>query len=493
MGRIVGIDFGTSNSSVAFHDGKSAQVIEMADGSRLLPSVIAFTDDNEVLVGNSAISAGKISPLKCFKHVKRLMGQLYNKSENTGGQTVEGDDGMTWLKGPDHNYAPAEFAAVIMSALLDAAEAKLDERPDGAVIGVPAAYKQPQRAAIREAARIAGLSDDRIWLIEEPTLAAILYGQGRKKFATVAVYDWGGGTFDFTILRGKGAKLKVVGTLGNGQLGGKDVDEVIVRHVLKAWKAKYDVDLGLRAATMPRIREASEETKIDLTGKSKSAVMVQFVDSTGADGVRHMDEPITQEEFNNMARATVESTFATVDQLMNEYDLRYSDIDEIVLVGGMTRVPMVKAMVTERFGKKPQTKFPPEEAVAIGAATYAAIAIERRGGLDDFILENKSAHSLSVETLNNVPYVVIPRGTELPAERTIEMTTSVDGQPVVGVHILEGDEDYADKNVLLKRYYPPVDPDAAGAPTEEVTFKIAADGAISVFHKGEAVYEGMRA
>lgn len=493
MGRIVGIDFGTSNSSVAFHDGKSAQIIEMADGSRLLPSVIAFTDDHNVLVGNSAISAGKIAPLNCFRHIKRFMGEDWNRSENTGAQTVEGDDGKTWLKGPDRNYAPAEFAAVIISALLDAAEAKLDERPDGAVIGVPAGYKQPHRAAIKEAARIAGLADDRIWLVEEPTLAAIPYGQGRKKFATIAVYDWGGGTFDFTILRGKGVKLKVVGTRGNARLGGKDVDELIVRHVLKAWKAQYNVDLGLRTDTMPRIREEAEATKIDLTGNPKSAVTVQFVDSTGPDGVRHMNEPITQAEFNEMARATIQSTFGPCQELMADEGVQISDIDEIVLVGGMTRVPLVREMVTEWFKKKPLTKVPPEEAVALGAATYAAQAIERRGGDDEFILENKSAHSLCVETLNDVPFVVIPRGSELPAERKIVLTTAVDGQPVVGLHILEGDEGRASANTMLKRYYPPVAQAPVGEPSEEMTFRIEADGSVVVLHGETLIYEGMAA
>lgn len=490
MSRIVGIDFGTSNSGVAFDDGKSAQMVEMADGSRLLPSIIAFDQDNEVLVGSPAISAGKIAPLKCFRHIKRLMGTVFVRGENVSSQIVQDDKGFIALKGPDKTYKPQQFGAVIMATLLDAAEAKLDERPTGAVIGIPAGYKDPQRAAIREAAEIAGLAPDRIWLIEEPILAALMYAQGRKKFATIAVYDWGGGTFDFTILRAKNGKLEVVGTRGNATLGGKDVDELLARHVVRVWKAKHNADLGLRDATMARIREQSEETKIDLTGNPVSAVRVDFVATDGPDGVQHMNERITVEEFEEMARKTVESTFDPCFELMAEHDITPQQLDEIILVGGMTRVPLVRKMVEAKFGRKPSTRVSPEEAVALGAATYASTVIELRNGADPFVLINKAAHSLSVETLNDIPRVILKRGEKLPAERVVRMTTSKDNAQVVGFHLLEGDDGKASRNTLLVRDYPVVDPAEAGKPDEAYKIRREVDGSILVSHvnSGRVVY-----
>lgn len=483
MSRIVGIDFGTSNSSVAFHDGKSAQIIEMADGSRLLPSIIAFDQDNEVLVGAPAAAAGKLAPLKCFRHMKRLMGTVFNRVENVNSQIVEGDDGFVALKGPDKTYRPEQFGAVLFATLLDAAESQYEERPDGVVVGVPAGYKDAQRAAIREAAQIAGIAPDRIWLVSEPVLAAIMYAQGRKKFATIAVYDWGGGTFDFTILRAKEGKLEVVGTRGNATLGGKDVDEILVRHSVRFWKEKTGIDLGLHAHTMARVREHAEETKIDLTGNARSAIRVDYVSTDGADGIQHMNVPITREEFEGMARSTVESTFGPCRELMAEYDITPSMLDEVILVGGMTRMPLVHQMVEKEFGKKPSARISVTEAVALGAATYAAVAIERRGG-EDFVLKDKATHTLAVETLGDIPFVVIKRGEALPAERVVQMTTSKDNAPVVGFHLLEGDSDKASRNDLLVRDYPEVPPGTAGEPTEEYRVRREVDNSIHVTHLG---------
>ncbi len=483
MSRIVGIDFGTSNSSVAFHDGKSAQIIEMADGSRLLPSIIAFDQDNDVLVGAPAAAVGKLAPLKCFRHIKRLMGTVFNRVENVNSQVVEGDDGFVALKGPDKTYRPQQFGAVLFATLLDAAEAQYDERPDGVVVGVPAGFKDPQRAAIREAAEIAGIAPDRIWLMAEPVLAAIMYAQGRKKFSTIAVYDWGGGTFDFTLLRCKEGKLEVIGTRGNATLGGKDVDEILVRHCVRFWKEKTGADLGLHSLTMARIREHAEGTKIDLTGNPRSAVRVDYVSTDGGDGIQHMNVPITREEFEGMARSTVEETFIPCRELMAEYAVTPAMLDEVILVGGMTRMPLVHQMVEKEFGKKPSSRVSVTEAVALGAATYAAVAIERRGG-EDFLLKDKATHTLAVETLGDIPFVVIKRGEALPAERVVQLTTSKDNAAVVGFHLLEGDSDKASRNSLLVRDYPEVSPGAAGDPTEEYRVRREVDSSIHVTHLG---------
>lgn len=480
MSRIVGIDFGTSNSSVAFHDGKSAQIVEMADGGRLLPSVLTFDENNIPIVGNAAISIAKLAPLKSFRHIKRMMGREFVRGENMGPQVAEGPDGMIEYKGPDKTYSPAKFAAVIINALLDAVEAKYDEPADGVVIGVPAGYKDPQRQAIRAAAEMAGIAPDRVWLLEEPKAAAIMYAAGRKKFSTIAVYDWGGGTFDFTIMRSKDGKIDEVGTRGDALLGGKDVDDILLRHVLRIWKEQHGVDLGVRETTMPRIRDQAEATKIELTGADSAAVRVDFVDTMGSEGFRHMNEVITKAEFEEMARATVERTLAPCRELMAEKGVLPSQIDEIILVGGMTRVPLVREMVMAEFGKKPLTKISPEEAVALGCATYAATVIERRGGEEDFVFRNRAAHSLSVETLNDIPYKVIARDQALPAKRVVQMTTSRDGQQVVGVHVLEGDDDRASRNTMLKRYYPAATKESAGEDTIEVEVSREVDNSICV-------------
>ena len=364
--------------------------------------------------------------------------------------------------------------------MLDAVEAKFDEKADGVVIGVPAGYKEPQKTAIREAVVKAGIAPERVWTLEESKAAAIMYAAQRKKYSTIAVYDWGGGTFDFTILRSKDGKIDEVGTRGNPFLGGKDVDELIVRHVLRVWKERYDVDLGVRETTMPRIRDQAEATKIELTGRDEAAVRVDFVDTMGAEGFRHMNEPITKAEFEDLARKTVASTFEPCRALMAEHNITVEQLDEIILVGGMTRVPLVREMVTAEFKRKPLTKISPEDAVAMGLATYAATVLERRGGEEEFVLRGKAVHSIALETIGDIPYKAISRGADLPAKRKVKMTTDVDDQDVVSIHVLEGDNDKASGNTLLKRYYPPVDKMPAAKPTIEIEVERKADGTILV-------------
>ncbi len=484
----VGIDLGTSNSNIAWSDGKSSQIIEMADGSRALPSVITFDDDDNPLVGTAAVNAAVITPTRSYRHVKRLVGQKWNDAENSGGQTVEGPDGSVWLRGPDKNYSPTQFQAVIIDALLNAAENKFGKRPQKAVLTVPAAWKTPQRDAAKGAALMAGLTD--VTLLPEPNAAAIAYGVGRKKFSTIAVYDWGGGTFDFSIIRAKGSAIEEVGTSGNAKLGGKDVDEIIVRHVLRVWHERYGTDLGVRNDTMPRIRTAAEATKIELTGLPKSAVKVDFVDSSGPDSVKHMNEPITKDQFEEMAMATVMQTFGPVEQVMKDCGIAKGDIDEIILVGGMTRVPMVRQLVADFFGKEPKKGISPEEVVALGAATYAA-QLAGRGGDDAFSMSGKAPHSLSLETLNNERFMVIQKGTPLPAKRVVQLTTSVDNAAVVGIHLLEGDDEFgrADELTLLCRDYPEVEPSAAGEPTVEIVIERDESGGVRVTHNDRVIYE----
>lgn len=492
--KTICIDWGTSNTRAAFHDGLAAAMIPMADGTSSMPSVLAFDDNDLPIVGWPAVNIGKVTPMKCFTAIKRIIGDTWIEAENTGGHTVQGADGKTWLKGPDKNYPPEKFAAVQIDAVLDAAEAKFSgDRPESVVMTVPASYNEIQRSLIRKAAVLAGIAEENVHTLDEPIAAAIANGADRNKYFIGLVYDWGGGTLDVTVIKGGNGRIEVLGTRGNSRLGGKDIDETVVREVLKRWLARYQVDLGVRTEAMARIRMASEKCKIDLTTMAKSHVEVPMVDSRDPTAVRSMNEPITIDELEAMALRLVDKTFEPVTELLADLNLTTAKIDDVFLVGGMTRMPLVQRKVTEYFGKKPSMRVAPEDAVALGGATYAAAEIDKRGGMAEIDIVNRATHSLYVETLNNVSYLVIPRGAELPAERFVKLTTNKDDQPVVGVHILEGNAPDADKNVLLARDYPPVPPGLAGGAEQTVEIRIRRekDGSVNVFHGTRAIYSNV--
>jgi molecular chaperone DnaK len=483
----VAIDLGTTNSLIAIHDGGKAEVIEMANGHRLLPSVVTFTVQDgvvDVLVGTPAITAGNADPDNCFRHIKRLLGQRWHDGEDTGHQTAEGRDGMTWLKGPDRLYSPAELCALIIITLLDAAEMKLGKRPTRALLAVPAGFRDLERAAVREAARIAGLNE--VELIEEPTAAAIAHGVSREKFSRIAVYDLGGGTMDVSYIEAGGGHITVLTTNGDSRLGGKDFDEEIRSDVVRKWFDRYGTDLGERTAAMARILAQAEAAKIELSGVKKSAVRVPQVDATSG-GLRNMEEPITQDEFNELIRLHVKRSLDICQRALDDKGLRKSDIHELILVGGSTRIPYVRDQVSAFFGLTPKTGLSPEEAVVRGAAIEAARR-DKRGGVDKFTVSHIASHSVGFEAMDGQVHILIAKGEPLPADKTRTVTPGRDDLSQISAHIVQGDALDAQGNASLAHHLIPVEPGPAGVASAQVRVKVDESGLVQAWANETQIY-----
>jgi molecular chaperone DnaK len=487
---MVSIDLGTTNSLIAIHNGQP-EVIEMANGQRLLPSVVTFTvsptEGIDVLVGAPAITAGNADPDNCFRHIKRLLGQRWHDGEDTGHQTAEGPDGMIWLKGPDRLYSPAELLALIIIELLNAAEMKLGERPQKALITVPAGFKDPERSAVREAARLAGLAQ--VDLLDEPTAAAIAHGVNRDKYERVAVYDLGGGTMDVSYIEAGNGHITVLTTNGDSKLGGKDFDEEIRTDVVRKWFDKNGTDLGGRTAAMSRILMAAEVAKIELSGTKKSAVRVPLIDSVGPDGVRNMDEPITQTAFNGLIAQHIGRSLEICQRALDDKGLSKSDIHQLILVGGSTRIPYVRDQVSAFFGLPPKQGLNPEEAVVRGAAIEAARR-EKRGGVDKFTLQNITSHAVGVETLNRLVCEIIPKDTPLPADKTVPLTPGRDDLEKISIHIVQGDLLSADKASTLAHHSIDIEPGPAGHKAVMLRLAVDESGLVRAWADEQLVYDG---
>lgn len=489
----VAIDLGTTNSLIAIHDGGKADVIEMANSQRLLPSVVTFTvsatDGVDVLVGAPAITAGNADPDNCFRHIKRLLGRRWNDREDASGQTAEGPDGMTWLKGPDRLYSAPELLALIIDALLTAAEAKLGERPQRVLFTVPASFKDPERGGVREAAQLAGLEPQNIELLDEPTAAAIAHGVNRDTFERVAVYDLGGGTFDVSLIEAGNGHITVLTTNGDSKLGGKDFDEEIRTDVVRKWFERHGTDLAERTAAMSRILTAAETAKIELSATKRSAVRVPLVDSSGADGVRNMDEPITQGAFNGLIAQHVGRSLQICQRTLDDKGLAKSDIHQLILVGGSTHIPYVRDQVSAFFGLTPKRGLNPEEAVVRGAAIEAARR-DKRGGVDKFTLSNVTSHAVGVETLNLMVHEVIPKDAPLPAEKTVPLTPGRDDLSKISIHLVQGDLLSADKASTLSHHSIDIEPGPAGHKAVMLRLAVDDSGMVSAWADGQLVYSG---
>ena len=484
----VGIDLGTSNSCIAVWRNGMAEIIEMPGDQRVLPSVVTFPDkDSDPVVGQAAINVSERVPQWCFDRVKLLMGMRWHEGEDTGGKTVEGFDGFTWLRGPDRNYSPSEIAAFLIITMLDAAEAKLGVRPTGAIMTVPAGFDGLQEQAVRKAAHLAGLRPDRVELLQEPTAAALAHGYLLTKFATLAIYDLGGGTFDISIIQAGKKGVAVLGADGNAKLGGTNFDDRLVGHAVRGFFTKHKVDLGTREETMDRIRMAAEAAKKELTDSPKSAIRVQYVDTTGPDGILELDEAVTREEFEALVSDLVGQTIDICKRAMAQGKVLKTDIDDVILVGGMTHVPCVREAVTAFFGKKPRLDINPKEVVAIGAAIHAAV---RDGRTDAVKLSNRISHSLGLETMANRVFEVFPKGTPFGVEKTVIVTSDEDNQAKLSVYVRQGGDLRADKNVILGREHFDIEPAPAGEPSLEVTFRVDEQGVIEVRHGDVAIFEG---
>ncbi len=459
MGKIIGIDLGTTNSCVAVMEGGEATVIANAEGSRTTPSVVAFSKDGERIVGQAAKRQAVTNPNRTVSSIKREMGTTYS------------------VKIDDNSYSPQEISAMILSKLKKDAEAYIGSKVTQAVITVPAYFSDSQRQATKDAGKIAGLEVLRI--INEPTAAALAYGldKSENKNQKVLIYDLGGGTFDVSILEIGDGVFEVLSTNGDTRLGGDDFDKKLMDYIVSEFKAKEGVDLSTDRVAMQRIKEAAEKAKIELSGMTKTNVNLPFI-TAGADGPKHLDMDITKVKFDSLTADLVERTIRPTKQAMSDAGITFSEISKVILVGGSTRIPAVIDAVRNLTGKEPYKGINPDECVAIGAAIQAGVL---GGEVKDVLLLDVTPLSLGIETMGGVFTKLIDRNTTIPTSKSQIFSTAADNQPSVEIHVLQGERSMASGNKTLGRFIlDGIAPAPRGIPQIEVTFDIDANGIVNV-------------
>src|SRR5215510_1090037 len=484
MSKVIGIDLGTTNSCVALMEGKDVRVIENTEGARTTPSMVAFSDNGERLVGQSAKRQAVTNPSNTLYAIKRLIGRRYDDPmvEKDKGlvpyQIVRGDNGDAWVTVKGEKYSPSQISAFILGKMKETAETYLGETVSQAVITVPAYFNDSQRQATKDAGRIAGL--DVLRIINEPTAAALAYGMDKKTSGTIAVYDLGGGTFDISILEIGDGVFEVKSTNGDTFLGGEDFDMRLVNYLADEFQKEQGVDLRRDKLALQRLKEAAEKAKIELSSITQTDVNLPYI-TADASGPKHLTMKLTRAKFEALVDDLVQKTIDPCRKALKDAQLTPSEINEVVLVGGMTRMPKVQEVVKQLFGKEPHKGVNPDEVVAVGAAIQAGVL---QGDVKDVLLLDVTPLSLGIETLGGVFTRLIDRNTTIPTKKSQVFSTAEDGQQAVTIRVFQGEREMASDNKLLGQFdLVGLPPAPRGVPQIEVGFDIDANGIVNVSAK----------